>query len=305
MTRSVLTKTIGVLAVAAMAVPATAAAQSQAPSGGTSSPSGGSTGSSGPSGSGTSSSSSSSSSTPPASSAPTAPPDPTLVTAGGGIGLRIQASTWLGQPLGISGHAPRSDAGHTIAILRLDPRRRAWTVAATTIANGHGGFQVRWQTSQAGLVSLRAVVLNAQAASRRSSAGAPAVSSNPAQVTVYRPALATYFGQGFYGHQTACGQTMTAQLVGVANRTLPCGTLVDVSYGGRHLTVPVVDRGPYANGADWDLTSGAAQALGITETVHIGTIVVGPGPSTSSTGSPPSGSSSSGSSAAAGGASPS
>ena len=49
---------------------------------------------------------------------------------------------------------------------------------------------------------------------------------------------------------------------------------------------PVVDRGPYANGADWDLTAGAAQALGIEETVRIATRVVGAVPNTPTLGLP-------------------
>jgi rare lipoprotein A (peptidoglycan hydrolase) len=88
--------------------------------------------------------------------------------------------------------------------------------------------------------------------------------------------IATWFGPGFYGQKTACGQTMSPAIVGVASRTLPCGTLVLVNYKGRRLTVPVIDRGPYAsNGATWDLTWGAASALTITETVRIKTKVVG------------------------------
>ena len=80
---------------------------------------------------------------------------------------------------------------------------------------------------------------------------------------------------------------MTPGVVGVANRTLPCGTLVKVSYDGHTLTVPVLDRGPYSHiGADWDLTSGAAQALGITETVRIHTRVVGSTPNTPLLGQP-------------------
>jgi rare lipoprotein A (peptidoglycan hydrolase) len=92
----------------------------------------------------------------------------------------------------------------------------------------------------------------------------------------HRTAIATWFGPGFYGQKTACGQTLTPAVIGVAHRTLPCGTLVKVVYNGHALTVPVLDRGPYSHiGADWDLTSGAAQALGITETVRIATRVVG------------------------------
>jgi rare lipoprotein A len=87
--------------------------------------------------------------------------------------------------------------------------------------------------------------------------------------------IATWFGPGFYGQKTACGQTMSQVIVGVASRTLPCGTLVLVNYKGHRLTVPVIDRGPYANGATWDLTWGAASALTITDTVRIRTKIVG------------------------------
>jgi rare lipoprotein A (peptidoglycan hydrolase) len=103
---------------------------------------------------------------------------------------------------------------------------------------------------------------------------------------VPKTALATWFGPGLYGQHTACGQTLTPAIVGVANRKLPCGTLVKVSFHGQVLTVPVVDRGPYANGADWDLTAAAAQSLGIEETVRIATTVVGSVPNTPTLGQP-------------------
>jgi rare lipoprotein A len=111
--------------------------------------------------------------------------------------------------------------------------------------------------------------------------------TQPAKTRVHKTGLATWFGPGFYGQQTACGQTLTPAVVGVANRTLPCGTLVRVSYHGHTLTVPVLDRGPYANGADWDLTASAAEALDISETVRIGARVVGSAPNTPTLGSPP------------------
>ena len=104
----------------------------------------------------------------------------------------------------------------------------------------------------------------------------------------HRASLATWFGPGFYGQRTACGQVLTPAVVGVAHRSLPCGTLVKMSYHGRGLIVPVIDRGPYAhNGAAWDLTSGAAQALGILDTVRIATRVIGIVPNTPSLGLPP------------------
>ncbi len=106
-----------------------------------------------------------------------------------------------------------------------------------------------------------------------------AASQSAAKPKVRPTALATWFGPGFYGKQTACGQTLTTAVVGVANRTLPCGTLVKVTYGSHVLTVPVIDRGPYGSiGADWDLTGAAAETLGITETVRIHARVVGSTP---------------------------
>ena len=75
---------------------------------------------------------------------------------------------------------------------------------------------------------------------------------------------ATWYGPGFYGNRTACGKVLRTTTVGVANRTLPCGTRVTFSYHGRYLVAPVIDRGPYRKGYDWDLTSAAAQQLGLT-----------------------------------------
>jgi peptidoglycan lytic transglycosylase len=114
----------------------------------------------------------------------------------------------------------------------------------------------------------------AMAADTGGASSAPAASTKtPAHTR--KPPMASWFGPGFYGHKTACGQTMTPVIVGVANRTLPCGTLVKFSYAGHQLTVPVLDRGPYAKGVNWDLTAAAAQALGLQETVPVATSVVG------------------------------
>ena len=72
----------------------------------------------------------------------------------------------------------------------------------------------------------------------------------------------SWYGPGLYGNGTACGQKLTKTLVGVAHRTLPCGTLVTFSYKGVTLTVPVIDRGPYVSGRTWDLSHGACAKLG-------------------------------------------
>jgi rare lipoprotein A (peptidoglycan hydrolase) len=141
-----------------------------------------------------------------------------------------------------------------------------------------------------GLAMALALSVAQTAAASTGTGGASAPSNPPAvkgahashsalrarSTTLHGTQIATWFGPGFYGQKTACGQTMTPVIVGVASRTLPCGTLVLVNYKGHRLTVPVIDRGPYAhNGAMWDLTWGAASALTIAETVRVKTKIVG------------------------------
>jgi rare lipoprotein A (peptidoglycan hydrolase) len=131
-----------------------------------------------------------------------------------------------------------------------------------------------------------AAAQSAGASSESTGAGASSGGAAP-EPQLSKPTLATWFGPGFYGDETACGQTMSPTLLGVASRTLPCGTLVQIGYRGRHLTVPVLDRGPYGHiGATWDLTAGTARALKVKETVHVTTEIVGSLPNTPSLGAP-------------------
>ena len=76
-----------------------------------------------------------------------------------------------------------------------------------------------------------------------------------------RSAGATWYGPGLYGKQTACGQTLRPGTLGVAHRSLPCGTAVKFVFGGRQIVTRVIDRGPYAKGFAWDLTNGVREAL--------------------------------------------
>lgn len=75
-------------------------------------------------------------------------------------------------------------------------------------------------------------------------------------------ALASWYGPGFYGNRTACGLTLTTGLIGVAHKTMACGTRLLVCYRGRCMHASVVDRGPYVAGREFDLTGGLAVALG-------------------------------------------
>lgn len=49
--------------------------------------------------------------------------------------------------------------------------------------------------------------------------------------------------------------------LGVAHKTLPCGTMVTFRWHGKGIRVPVIDRGPYIEGREWDFTGATAVAL--------------------------------------------
>src|SRR5919198_2163548 len=65
-----------------------------------------------------------------------------------------------------------------------------------------------------------------------------------------------------YGGPLACGGRLAPNQLGVAHRSAPCGALITFRYAGRVVRVPVIDRGPYIAGREWDLTGATAQALG-------------------------------------------
>ena len=85
----------------------------------------------------------------------------------------------------------------------------------------------------------------------------------------FRIFKATWYGPGLYGNRTACGQRLTRSLQGVAHKRLRCGTRVALRYAGRTVVVPVVDRGPFARGIEFDLTYATAKRLGMTQTSRV------------------------------------
>lgn len=181
----------------------------------------------------------------------------------GALSLVVRPAVMLGRTLHVNGIGAR--AGAHVTIQRLDSAR-GWLTVASAQVGATGVFLARWRTDKIGRMTLRALV---DGVSSAGSATDPTTA-----VTVYRPALATWYGPGFYGHRTACGVKLTSNVVGVAHPTLPCGTLVDVWYRGRSLTVPVIDRGPFAHKASWDLTAATAKALGFVTTDRIGAVAL-------------------------------
>jgi hypothetical protein len=181
-----------------------------------------------------------------------------------GMTVTTHASGFDGRTMKFVGSVSRRHAGQKIVIER-DGRQsgQSWVKTATATVGSNGSFEAVWHANQAGPFTIRAVLQGARAANAASTW--PTVN-----VIVYRLSIATIYGPGLWGHKTACGETLRHRTLGVANRTMPCGTKVSIYYRGRSIVVPVIDRGPYANGARWDITMAAAKALRMPGTETVG-----------------------------------
>jgi rare lipoprotein A len=122
------------------------------------------------------------------------------------------------------------------------------------VTKADGSFAVRWVPDATGSYSVRAYGLH-----DRHTKGS---SSRSRRLTSYRLAGASWYGPGLWGNGVACGGTLMPSTLGVANKTLPCGTKVSLRYHGREITVPVIDRGPYVAGREYDLTYAVKEKLG-------------------------------------------
>ena len=76
--------------------------------------------------------------------------------------------------------------------------------------------------------------------------------------------IASWYGPGFHGKETANGELFDENEVTAAHRTLPMPSVVRVTNlgNGRSIMVRVNDRGPFAHGRIIDLSRRAAQLLG-------------------------------------------
>jgi rare lipoprotein A len=167
------------------------------------------------------------------------------------ISLHLSHHNMLsGHDLLVSGRISPSPGGsHRVKIVVDGPS--GGQVRTTT--NRDGAFQVHWGLHSIGVYEIHAYGVH----DRRVSGSKSAVR----RVTVYRPAAASYYGPGLYGGALACGGTLQPGTLGVAHKYLPCGTEVRLRYRGRSVTVPVVDRGPYVGGRDFDLTEATKERL--------------------------------------------
>lgn len=169
---------------------------------------------------------------------------------------------FAGSPARIVGNVTPGTAEVTIEVRGADG---LWSVVGTAAVNAGGSFETVWKPAAAGLYDFRFVP---RAAVRTATEGDLADGT----LAVYKRQKATWYGPGFYGHRTACGVKLTRRTQGVAHRSLPCGSRVELFSGGRKVVVPVIDRGPFVRGVSWDLTYATARSLGRLETQALGAL---------------------------------
>lgn len=170
------------------------------------------------------------------------------------ISLHVSRHTVVGASRVVLRGRVRPRGARRVKVLVRGPRR-----AALAVSSGRSGtFAVRWRPRRLGTYRVRAYGVH----DRRAKASV----SVARRVTTFRPAAASYYGPGLYGGALACGGTLQPGTLGVAHRTLPCGARVRLSYRGRAVTVPVVDRGPYVAGRDFDLTAATKARLRFPDT---------------------------------------
>jgi rare lipoprotein A len=75
--------------------------------------------------------------------------------------------------------------------------------------------------------------------------------------------VASFYGNES-GSKTASGQRFSQNALTAAHRSLPFGTKLRVTHGGRSVVVTINDRGPFIRGRVLDLSTGAARAIGLT-----------------------------------------
>jgi rare lipoprotein A len=164
--------------------------------------------------------------------------------------LRMQGrqhDVLAGDAVRVAGRLLPARAGRTVAL--QGHSRAGWRTLAHAHTGGHGGFAVRYTPQATALGRHLRVVFTGDLTNARAVNAAGALS-------VYQPSVASWYDDG---GNTACG--FHAGL-GVANRSLPCGTKVRFRHAGHTVTATVDDRGPYVGGRDFDLNQNTAAALG-------------------------------------------
>ncbi len=167
------------------------------------------------------------------------------------VSAHVRRHVVAGRRIAVTGRVRPSGAGRRVRV-KVGGR------TLTTHTRKNGSFSRGWGAPHPGHYRVRVLA----AGDHRAKPG----HSRARKVTAYRPAAASWYGPGLYGGHLACGGTLSPSTLGVANKTMRCGTKLTLRYRGRSVNVRVVDRGPYAGNREFDLTAATKRKLGFPST---------------------------------------
>ena len=160
--------------------------------------------------------------------------------------LRVSKHVVVGHKVKVKGTVQPGVAGREVKLSLPGGDERTKTRTG-------GKFAATWKPRSTGHGKVRAAARGDMVAS--------ASRSGARKVIVYRPAEASYYGPGLYGNGLACGGTLNPGTIGVAHKTMPCGTKLTLRHAGRSVNVRVIDRGPFVAGREFDLTAATKNRL--------------------------------------------
>jgi rare lipoprotein A (peptidoglycan hydrolase) len=169
----------------------------------------------------------------------------------------VRRTVMSGQRVVVRGTLRPAGSGRAVS-LQLGRSGGGWVTVDHDRTDRQGRYVLAWRASNTGTKRIRVHFGGNRAlSSARHLAGT---------ARIYRRAFASWYGPGLYGQHLACGGTLSAGTLGVAHKSLPCGTKVTLHYKGRTVRVPVVDRGPFVGGREFDLTAATKARLGFGST---------------------------------------
>jgi rare lipoprotein A len=189
----------------------------------------------------------------PALAAPALAATPIAIKASSSLTVRsVRRTVMAGDRIVVRGALRPAGSGRAVS-LQLARGGGGWTTVDHDRTDRRGRYILVWRAARTGTKRVRVHFGGTrELSSSRHLAGT---------ARIYRRALASWYGPGLYGGHLACGGTLTPGTLGVANKSLPCGTKVTLHYRGRTVRVPVVDRGPYVGAREFDLTAATRAKL--------------------------------------------
>jgi rare lipoprotein A len=164
-----------------------------------------------------------------------------------------------GHRAGVTGVVAPAGAGREVD-LQVRAGRARWTTVARARTGAGGRYALNYTANHTG-----SQIARVQFAGDGANV---ATARRVGRLNVYRKAEASWYGGG---GSLACGGTLDSGTLGVANKTLPCGTMLTLRLHGRSVRVPVIDRGPYVAGREFDLTEATKARLGFGGTGEVWT----------------------------------